>query len=175
MNDSAHHQRILHERALALAQENVSLSAEEEYLEITSFHLGREQYAFESRLIREIVRLREYTPLPCVPPFIAGIMNLRGWIISLLDLRQVLGLPGDSITETTQVIVLNDNGMESGVLIDAIDGVSRIPLSGIQQQAPMLDHQYHKYVRGVTGGRMVILDAQQLLDDPLLRVQEEVN
>ena len=94
MSDSANHQRILHERALALAKENTSLATEEAYLEVTSFHLGREQYAFESRMIREIVRLREYTPLPCVPPFIAGILNLRGWIISLLDLRQVFGLPG---------------------------------------------------------------------------------
>ncbi|MBK6999225.1 MAG: purine-binding chemotaxis protein CheW [Rhodoferax sp.] len=175
MNDSANHQRILHERALALAKENTSLATEEAYLEVTSFHLGREQYAFESRMIREIVRLREYTPLPCVPPFIAGILNLRGWIISLLDLRQVFGLPGASITESTQVIVLSDNDMEFGVLIDAIDGVSHIPLSCIQQHAPMLDHQHHKYVRGVTTERMIILDAQQLLHDPLLRVQEEVS
>lgn len=174
MNIPDNHQRILHERALALAKESASLATEEEYLEVTSFHLGREQYAFESRLIREIVRLREYTPLPCVPPFIAGILNLRGWIISLLDLRQVFGLPGVSITETTQVIVLSDNDMEFGVLIDAIDGVSHVPLSNIQQHAPMLDHQHHKYVRGVTAERMIILDARQLLSDPLLRVQEEV-
>lgn len=174
MNDTADHQRILHARALALAKESTSFTAHEAYLEVTSFRLGREQYAFESRLIREIVRLREYTPLPCVPPFIAGILNLRGWIIALLDLRQVLGLPGAAITETTQVIVLSDNGMEFGVLIDAMDGVSHIPLSGIQQQTPMPCHQHHRYIRGVTTERMLILDARQLLNDPLLRVQEEI-
>lgn len=140
---------------------------------MTVFLLGTERFAFESHLIREVVACRGYTPLPCVPPFVAGIMNLRGRILSLLDLRRLLALPGEGTGEGT-VLVLSHGGMEFGVLASQIEGSSSVPLSRLQEEFPALGREGGRYLRGVTAERLVVLDALKLLNDPALVVNEEI-
>jgi purine-binding chemotaxis protein CheW len=166
-------EQILHERAVALARERGGDDEAGERADLTVFLLGSERFAFESSLIREVVACREYTPLPCVPPFIAGIMNLRGRILSLLDLRRLLELPGEGMEEG-MVLVLSHGGMEFGVLAARIEGNASIPLSRLQEEFPALGKEGGRYLWGVTAERLVVLDALKLLNDPSLVVNEEI-
>lgn len=166
-------EKILHERALALAREQGGDRDLGERVDLTVFLLGSERFAFESHLIREVVACRGYTPLPCVPPFVAGIMNLRGRILSLLDLRRLLELPDQGMGEGV-VLVLSHGGMEFGILAARIEGNASIPLSRLQEEFPALGREGGRYLRGVTPERLVVLDALKLLNDPALVVNEEI-
>ena len=74
------------------------------------FSLGAEEYAIPLLVVREVIAMPEYTPVPYTPPYFLGIMNLRGQVISVMDLRQKLGLKPRSDAETT-VIICDLNGI----------------------------------------------------------------
>ena len=173
--DHDKNRRILHERAVALAREFDDSEESCDLIESTVFQLGSERYAIESRMIREVVACGGYTPLPCVPPHIAGIMNLRGRILALVDLGRLLELPRDKDEEDCKVLVLSNDGMEFGVIAHVIEGNMRIASSSLRMDFPALTWAGGKYLRGVTSERLILLDASMLLSDPALRVNDEIN
>jgi len=167
-------QRILKSRALALAAETTPAEAADEYVEIVEFILAHERYAVESIHVREVYPLENLTPLPCTPGFVLGIVNVRGEILSVIDLKKFFDLPEKGLTDLNKVIVLQSANMLFGVLADAIVGVRRIPLADIQPSLPTLTGVRENYLRGVTAERLVVLDAGKLLTDEGIVVQEQV-
>lgn len=116
---TAEHAAILESRARALAQ----VAADEndmETAEVVLFRLAHEIYGIETANVREVYPLKDLTPLPCVPDFVAGIVNVRGQVLSVIDLKRFFELPQQGMTDLNKVIVLADNVMEFGVLADAI-------------------------------------------------------
>ncbi|MEI6206898.1 MAG: chemotaxis protein CheW [Desulfuromonadales bacterium] len=168
----AERERILHERAEDLARITVDTQAGD-HLEVTVFALGAERYAIDSTLVQEIIILNNLMPLPCVPPHIAGIFNLRGKLLAAVDLRTLLGISGDSTQHDVKAVVLTDSGMEFGLVADEIEGVLSLPLADIQDT--MITQQTHgaRYLRGVTCDRLVLLDGLRLIHDPDLIVNDE--
>jgi purine-binding chemotaxis protein CheW len=138
------------------------------------FLLAHETYGVESLYVREVHPLKAFTPLPCTPAFVLGIINVRGQILSVIDLKKFFDLPEKRLTDLDKVIVVHDDTMVFGVLADAILGVRTIPLDTIQPSLPTLTGIRAGYLRGVTNERLVILDAVKLLRDPTLVVLEEV-
>jgi len=165
--------QVLRDRAQQLARVPV---AEEggERLELVEFLLGSEHYGLETSFIREVHPLRELTPLPCVPPFVVGIMNLRGEILSVIDLRNFFEMDRPALTELSKVIVLRQGAMEFGILADAVLGVRTIRSSALQSSLTTLTGVRADYLKGVTGEHLVLLDAGKLLADRRLVVHEEV-
>ncbi len=145
-----------------------------EGLEVIEFGLAHERYAIEQALVREVVALRELTPLPCTPAFIRGILNLRGQILPLIDIKKFFDLPESGITDLHWVIVVRAGDVELGILADAIAGVRTIPLNVIQPSLPTLTGIRSQYLKGVTDQLMVVLDAGKILSDPRIVVDEEV-
>lgn len=173
MNEDKNRQ-ILHDRALVLAKEYSTVGEHTQWIEVTTFRLGGELYALESEMIREIIPLKEFTPLPGLPQFIAGIMNLRGKILSLLDLHNLFGLTGESVGKDCKVVVLSNDKMEFGIMTDSINGIERIVPSALQMDVSVLGTTVKKYLRGLTAERLILLDAVKLLSDPALLVNEEI-
>jgi purine-binding chemotaxis protein CheW len=167
-------QKILRARAQVLAQEPECAEATPRGLEVVEFLLAYESYGVESLYVREVHPLKELTPLPCMPPFVLGIINVRGQILSVIDLKRFFGLPEKGLTDRNKVIVLHDDTMAFGILADAILGVRSIPLATIQPSLPTLTGIRAAYLKGVTGERLVILDAAKLLADKAPIVLEEV-
>ncbi|MGB9092802.1 MAG: chemotaxis protein CheW [Gallionella sp.] len=167
-------QRILNERAQTLAREAVPAETLDESIEVIEFLLAHERYAVASEYVREVYPLEELTPLPCTPGFVLGIVNLRGQILSVIDIRKFFDLPEKGLTNLNKVIVLESADMAFGILADVISGVRRIPRAGIQQSLPTLTGIREDYLQGVTAERIVILDAERLLSDEKLIVQEQV-
>lgn len=167
-------QRILKARALALAEEPVPAEAADERIEIVEFILAHERYAVESQYVREVHPLENLTPLPCAPKFVLGIVNVRGEILSVIDLKKFFDLPEKGLTDLDKVIVLHSGNMLFGILADAIVGVRHIPLSDIQPSLPTLTGIREDYLQGVTAERLVVLDAGKLLTDEGIVVQEQV-
>lgn len=172
--DSLEKQRILKIRAKSLAQRLEERAEPEERLEVLEFSLAYERYALETSLVREVHPLRELTPLPCTPPFILGIINLRGQILAVIDLKRFFNLPEKGLSDLNKVIVLRRGRLEVGILADTVAGVRLVPVPEMQAQLPTLEGLSPDYLKGVTSEALIILDAEKILADPRLIVHEEV-
>jgi len=168
-------QAVLHARATALARAPEKPRAAGSGLDVTEFLLAYETYGIESSYIHEVYPLKELTPLPGTPPFVLGIVNVRGKILSVIDLRKFFDLPSKGLTDLNKVIALRSPQMEFGVLADAILGVRHIPVDELQPSLPTLTGVREEYLKGVTADRVTILDALKLLSDPRMIVQEQVD
>jgi purine-binding chemotaxis protein CheW len=167
-------QRILRERATVLAREAVPAETADASIEVIEFLLAHERYAIASEYVRGVDPLEDLTPLPCTPSFVLGIVNVRGEILSVIDLKKFFDLPGKGLTDLNKVIVLESANMVFGIVADAISDVRRILRADIQSSLPTLTGIREDYLLGVTAERVVILDAEKLLTDGKLIVQEQV-
>ncbi|MEW6237705.1 MAG: chemotaxis protein CheW [Candidatus Omnitrophota bacterium] len=165
--------RILQARARMLAQSPESGSPGQESLEVLEFMLAYEQYAIEISFVREAVPLREFTPLPSAPPFVLGIVNARGEILSVVDLKKFFNLPEKGLTDLNKVIVIENGAMRFGVLADVILGISHIPLAAIQPPPAAFTGLRADYLRGVTPEGSIILDAEKILSDRRIVMSDE--
>lgn len=166
-------QRILEKRTQALAREPVR-AEDAEYFEVLEFLLAHERYAVASAFVREVCPLEELTPLPCTPSFVLGIVNVRGEMLSVIDLKKFFDLPEKGLSDLNKVIVLESADMVFGILADVIVGVHPILRADIQSALPTLTGIREDYLHGVTAERQVVLDAEKLLGDKKLIVQEQV-
>jgi len=163
--------KVLKERARALAKEPKGIEEDGSYLEVVEFMLAHERYALELSRIREVYPLKELTPLPGVPDFVLGIINVRGQILSIVDIKKFFDLPEKGLTNLNQVIILQSDKMEFGILADEILGTRSISAVAIQTSLPTLSGVRAEYLKGVTGDRLVILDADRLLSDEKILVK----
>src|SRR5437016_5773323 len=95
---------ILEERARAAARVPAQAPDADAVIEVVHLDLGEERYAIETRCVREILRLKEYTPVPDTPDFLVGVTNLRGQIVAVMDLRQFFGIAALAPTDHARVI-----------------------------------------------------------------------
>jgi purine-binding chemotaxis protein CheW len=166
--------KILKARAQALAREPEKQTALEDHIEVVEFLLAYEKYGIESYYVREVYPLRDLAPVPCTPPFVLGMINLRGQILSVIDLKKFFELPEKGLTDLNKVLVVRCDRMELGILADVILGVRTIPLQDLQSSLPTLTGVRAEYLRGVTKDRLVVLDVGKILSDPNIVVREQV-
>ena len=156
---------ILAERARQLARRSTGDSRSADMLTVVEFRMAHETYALGLNRIRVIHPLKTLTFIPGVPDFVKGVINLRGEIVSVVDLKIFFELPDDGVTRLSQVIILSDDDMEFGILADEILGISEIPKSALQTSLATLTGIRTDYLKGVTGDGRVVLDDTKLLSD----------
>jgi purine-binding chemotaxis protein CheW len=166
--------QTLKSRARDLAEVVLDEGDSEKSLEIVEFSLAYERYGIESVYVREVYPMKEFTVVPCTPPFVLGIINVRGQVMSVVDIRRFFELPIKGLTDLNRVVIVQSNRMEMGILADRIVGVRPVPLSSIQSTLPTLTGVRNDYLRGVTNDRSVILDVEKMLNDRRFYVNEEV-
>jgi purine-binding chemotaxis protein CheW len=175
VKDSANTARILHERAVALARPLRVESPPEELLELLEFRLANERYALETRHVVEVHPLRDLTPLPGTPAFIRGIVNLRGRILPVFDLKKFFALPEQGVTDLHRIIVVRGNDLELGLLADVVTSVHSIGTESLAPPLPTLSEIAAEYLKGVSEDRLVVLDLDRILADPKIVVHDEVD
>jgi purine-binding chemotaxis protein CheW len=183
---------ILKARARELAREPAQATVAADQTEIVEFLLAYEKYAIESVYIREVHLLKDLTPVPCTPPFVLGMINVRGQILTVIDIRRFFDLPDKGLSDLNKVIIVHSNagqevaddsatgrfarasGVELGILADAILGVRSIPLKDLHPSLPTLTGVRAEYLKGVTNERLIVLDVAKILSDQKIMVHEEV-
>ena len=165
--------RVLEARARAAARPP-GKPDDAERLDVLAFSLAGETYGVETRHVREVCQLKDLTAVPCTPPFVAGVMNLRGQILAIVDLRTFFDLPAKGLTDLNRVIVLKGGDNELGLLADSVDGLRSVTASGLQEGLPTLTGIRERFLKGVTGQMLAVLDGGQLLADAGLKVNEQV-
>jgi purine-binding chemotaxis protein CheW len=138
------------------------------------FQLGGEAYAVPGWQVREVRPIGQLTPLPGTPPFVAGLINVRGRVVTVLDLRPVFGLRMDGATPNVVMLMASPGG-DVGVLAGEPpslrwlreDDLGALPPGGPAGLDPA-------FVRGITQDLVVVLDAERLLGDQRLLVQDDI-
>ncbi|MDD5035664.1 MAG: chemotaxis protein CheW [Methylococcaceae bacterium] len=165
--------RILKARAQALAQAPVKPPAAGMMVDVVAFLLADETYGIELPFVREVYPLKDFTPLPGTPAFVLGIVNVRGQILSIVDLKKFFELPDKGLTDLNKVIILQRGEMEIGILADAVLGVQTIPRDDIKKALPILSGVRETYLKGVTAERLIVLHGGNILADKNLVVNEQ--
>jgi len=165
--------QILRARARVLARPPEHAPAAETLLELLEFSLAQERYAVETRYVREVYPLKDLTPLPCTPPFVLGIVNVRGCILPVLDLKKFFDLPEQGLTDLHRIILIRGHDLELGLLADVIVGVRSVPVESLQPSLPTLSGIRGDYLKGVTAECLVVLDLARILADPKIIVHDE--
>lgn len=166
-------EEILRERARELARPVIRPPERKESLEVLEFKLARERYAVETRHVCESVALSNLTPLPCVPPFVAGVVNFRGHVLSVIDLKTFFELSGSGLTDLHRVIVISGGDLEFGLLADTVERVCRVELSSLERGLPTLEGIGADYLIGVSAERLIVLDIERMLADSRLIVDDD--
>ncbi len=166
---------VLKARAKLLAREDNKEEAVEELIEVLEFKLADERYAIESIYIREVLPLKEFTPVSCTPSFVFGVINVRGQILSVIDLGKLFDIPENDASQLRKIIVIHSDYMEFGILSDEIMGTKDILTGTFQPSLPTLTGIREEFLKGVTPDGLVILDGGMLLEDKNIVVHEEVD
>ena len=95
--------------------------------QLVVFDLNEEAYGVDISQVREIIRMQEITRVPRAPEFIEGVINLRGKVIPVVDLRARFSMPGTERTDEHRIVVVDVDGQDIGMVVDAVTEVSRIP------------------------------------------------
>ncbi len=165
---------ILHQRALALAQHPPEPAAAETFFDAVLFRLADETYAVAVEFLQDVLSRHNVTPVPCTPPFVAGIINVRGQIVSVLNLKALFNLPDTAGVEIHNVLLLANDEMRFGIAADEVFGVRQLLKSDLQPPPTTLDGFKGEYVAGITAEMVIVLDAGKMLSDPRLIVHETV-
>ena len=165
--------KILRDRAVILAREPEKEDDDDkEHIEVIEFILAYETYCIESSYVSEIYPLSEITPLPGTPPFVLGIVNIHGQILSIIDLKNFFELPEKGLTDLNKIIIIRNDTMEFGILADVVLGIRKLAIAEIEAVLPTLTGIRTQYLKGVTRERMAILNAIKILSDENITISE---
>lgn len=127
--------------------------------QVVVFHLGGEVYGINIGTVREIIRMQAITFVPDAPGFVRGVINLRGRVIPVVDLRTRFAFPVTPATPDSRILVVDSGGIDIGVIVDAVTEVRRIDDATIEPPSGLLTTDDTSYIEGITNadGRLLIL------------------
>ena len=141
-------------------------------LHIVGFQVGRETYGVPITSLHEIVRVPDITAVPDAPDYMEGVINLRGKIVSVIDLRKRFGEPKTALNRRNRILVVEHGGRLSGLIVDSASEVLKIPANEIEPSPATLQDGGLNCVTGLgkyRGRLIVLLDMAKLLDSGLGR------
>jgi purine-binding chemotaxis protein CheW len=147
-------------------------------LHLVGFRIGRETFGVPIGLIHEIVRVPDITAVPDSPSYVEGVINLRGKIVSVIDLRKRFGEKEIVPNKKNRILVTESDGKMVGLIVDAASEVLKVPESDVEPPPPAFDEGDVNYVTGMgkLQGRLIILiDLSKVLQKGDLRRLEDFN
>ncbi|HUO16485.1 MAG TPA: chemotaxis protein CheW [Verrucomicrobiae bacterium] len=145
-------------------------------LHIVGFQVGRETYGVPITSLHEIVRVPEITAVPDAPDYLEGVINLRGKIVSVMDLRKRFGEKQAAIKKQNRILVVEHAGRLAGLIVDAASEVLKIPSDAVEPPPAVFQEGGLNCVTGLgkVGGRLVVLlDMSKLLAPGSLHTKTE--
>lgn len=162
-------EQILRQRASALARPSETRAHGDEQL-LIAFSRAGQRYAVEARWVQEVVPVEGLVPLPGLPPFVLGILPIRGQVQTVLDLPPLLGLAAG--TEPSQLLVVEAGGRQTCLAVDAVLGA--YPLDGRAIQQMRLDGSVgEEFILGGTAEGVTVISIPALMASPRLALQGE--
>lgn len=156
-------QEKLHERRKALATKRTAES--EETVEVVEFLLGDSAFAFELEQLTEVCQLTGVTWIPGAPEFVLGVINLRGQILPVIDLKTFLGIEQGGVRVFNKALIFRKGKLVVGFIADEVIGARKVPLSQLQHDVTTFCGAGSEYFRAVATDRLILLDGRKIMSD----------
>ncbi len=137
-------------------------------LQLVTFHIGDEEFGVEILKVQEIIRMMGITRVPRAPDFVEGVINLRGKVIPIIDLRRRFSMETQFHDKQTRIIVLTVKGIVVGFIVDSVSEVLRIPADTVEPPPAIVAGIDSEYINGVgklADRLLILLDLDKLLSD----------
>ena len=144
--------RVLRDRARAPAKPREGAATPNEVVDLLVFSLSGERYGIETAHVLEVISLRGLTPVPSTPSWVLGLVNHRGRVLPVFDLRRLLELTGQGVPEQGRVVAVEAGGMAFGIFADAVAGTVRLGADEVAPPPAPLPGDRRALIRGVAGG-----------------------
>ena len=150
--------------------------------QLVVFKLADEEYGVDIASVQSIIQMQEITAVPGATSFVAGVINLRGSVIPVINLRKRFGLDDAAIGKDTRILVVNTgSGQDIGTVVDSVTEVLRVSTDSIEPPSSMIMTADSDYMRGIiklTGRLVILLDVEKVLNkdavDTLTRLSEQL-
>lgn len=153
---------------------NASQGKSEELLQLVSFNIGGEEFGVDILKVQEINRMLDVTRVPNAPEYVDGVINLRGKVIPIIDLRRRFGMDRKEHDKNTRIVVVELSGKVVGFVVDAVSEVLRIPKSVTEPPPPIVAGIGAEYITAVgklEDRLLILLDLEKVLSgDEMLSV-----
>jgi purine-binding chemotaxis protein CheW len=140
----------------------------DELLQLVSFNIGGEEFGVDILQVQEIIRMLEVTRVPNAPEYVDGVINLRGRVIPIIDLRRRFGMPRKDHDKNTRIVVVELVGQVVGFVVDAVSEVLRIPRSVTEPPPSFVGGVREEYITAVgklEDRLLILLDLEKVLMD----------
>ncbi|MDR2123403.1 MAG: chemotaxis protein CheW [Desulfovibrio sp.] len=144
---------------------------DDELLQLVTFSIGEEEFGVDILKVQEIIRTMEITKVPRAEAFVEGVINLRGKVIPIIDLRRRFGLDSKVHDKHTRIIVIEINNMIVGFVVDSVSEVLRIPAGTVEPPPPVVAGVDSEYISGVgklQDRLLILLDLDKLLSNEVI-------
>jgi purine-binding chemotaxis protein CheW len=144
---------------MAALDDNIKKQLSGKTLQVVSFALGSEEYGVDIAQVQEINRMVTVTHVPQAAQFMEGVINLRGRLIPIIDLRTRFGMERAERTKNTRIVVTEIGSKRLGMVVDSVSEVLRIPVEQIEDAPDLVAGVDSEYIRGVgkLDDRLIIL------------------
>jgi purine-binding chemotaxis protein CheW len=133
-----------------------------------TFYVDQEKYAIDVMRVQEVIRVSELSPVPGAPDYVMGIINLRGEVAAIIDMRKRLGLPQCGITEQARIIIVDFQGRIVGFLVDSVADVTNLVSTEIDTAPNVGEKESARYISGIynqDGRLLILIDVEKMLTD----------
>lgn len=144
------------------------VEVDQKLIQLVTFSIGEEEFGVNILQVQEIIRTMEITNVPRAPEFVEGVINLRGKVIPIVDMRSRFGLESKEHDKYTRIIVIEIDMIIVGFVVDAVSEVLRIPANSVQPPPPVVAGMDSEYIDGVgklDDRLLILLDLDSLLDN----------
>ena len=144
---------------MATLDDSIKTQLSGKTLQVVTFALGSEEYGVDIAQVQEINRMVTITHVPRAPQFMEGVINLRGQLIPIIDLRSRFGMERSERTKNTRIVVTEIGSKRIGMVVDSVSEVLRIPVEQIEDAPDLVAGVDTEYIRGVgkMGDRLIIM------------------
>lgn len=142
--------------------------SEDNLLQLVTFRIAEEEFGVDILAVQEIIRPTQITMVPQAAAFIEGVINLRGKVIPVINMRTRFGMPVAEFDSKTRIIVMEFEQKIVGILVDGVSQVLRIPVSTVEGAPPVVCGVGSEYIKGVgklDDRLLILLDLDMLLSD----------
>lgn len=147
---------------------SAAVEADDTMLQWVTFRLENETYGIDVMQVQEVLRYSEIAPVPGAPPYILGIINLRGNVVTVIDTRMRFGLSASEITDNTRVVIIEVDSHVIGILVDSVAEVVYLRRSEIELAPNVSNDESSKFIQGVchkNNELLILVDLDKLLTE----------
>lgn len=137
-------------------------------VQLVTFHLDEETYGIDVMQVQEVLRVTEIAPVPGAPPYVLGIFNLRGNVVTVIDTRGRFSLPPAEITDSTRIVIIESEQQVVGILVDGVAEVVELNTDTIDPAPNVGNEESSRYIQGVAtldDRLLIVVDLNKLLSE----------